>query len=319
MTWPCCGDDITHLGIWSAPTMARLNSCGIGLLALALAMGMSGCGDSGNGDACGALRVVAAENFYGDLAKHIGGHQVSVTSVLSSPDADPHLFEPGSRTGLLIGQADVVIDNGAGYDDWMNRLLAAAPHQGRREVTAAQVLHVGGVDPNPHLWYDALAMPRIVRAIGAAFVSADHSHAAGYRVGVRRTLRSLRPLEAAVRKLKERHAGVAVAYTERVPGLMLAEAGLRVLTPPGFARAAEDGTEPTAADALRMRQLLTGHEVAALLYNEQATSAATQQLLQLAHTAGVPVVPVTETMPLGSSYVSWQLHQVRLLTEALDR
>src|SRR5581483_6295066 len=125
--------------------------------------------------------------------------------------------------------------NGAGYDDWMTRLLAAAPSSSRRVVTVANVLHVSGQDPNPHLWYDAPALPLVVTAIGDALAAADPGQAPAYRVGVRRAVATLQPLLTAVRTLTSRFAGAPVAYTERVPGLLLQAAGLRVLTPPSFA------------------------------------------------------------------------------------
>jgi zinc/manganese transport system substrate-binding protein len=227
------------------------------------------------------------------------------------------LFEPGSRTGLSVATANVVIRNGAGYDDWMVKLLNAAPAAGRKVVTIADALAITGSDPNPHLWYDTPALPKVVTAIGDALTAADAKHANDYRAGVLRAIAALRPLQAAVAQLKAHHLGTPVAYTERVPGLMLAAAGLRVLTPPTFARAVEDGTDPTPADIATMQHLLTNHAVKALLYNEQATSPLTARLEQTARAAGVPIVPVTETEPAGTTFESWQLAQVTALARAL--
>lgn len=283
-----------------------------------LLAGVAGCGaETGNGTASGVVRVVAAENFWGDLASQVGGSRVSVTSIVSSPDADPHLFEPGSRSGLSVAGAKVVIRNGAGYDQWMDKLLAAAPAKGRRVVTVAQVVGVHGPDPNPHLWYDTPALPAVIAAVADALSQADPEHAAGYEAGARRAIAGLAPLQAAVIRLKAEHAGAPVAYTERVPGLLLAAAGLRVLTPASFARAVEDGSDPSPRDVAAMRSLLTGRRVKALLYNEQATSPLTEALRQAAASAGVPVVAVTETEPPGSSFLSWQLAQVNALAAAL--
>jgi zinc/manganese transport system substrate-binding protein len=280
---------------------------------------LAGCaGDSAVGSS-GGLRVVAAENFYGDLARQVGGTNVSVTSVLSNPDTDPHLFQPGTRTGLAVANADLVIVNGAGYDDWMNTLLKAAPSSHRQVLYVAELLHVTGSDPNPHLWYDVPTLPELVAGIGAAMSHADPAHAADYQAGVRRTIASLTPLRDAVTALKTRFPAAPVAYTERVPGLLLAAAGLRVLTPASFARAVENGTDPTPADVATMTRLMQSHAVKALLYNEQATSPLTVRLQQVAQSAGVPVVPVTETEPAGSSFVAWQLGQVQALARALTQ
>jgi zinc/manganese transport system substrate-binding protein len=287
------------------------------LAGIAGIIALAGCGASDASRADARVPVVAAENFYGDLAQQIGGNSVSVTSVIASPDADPHLFEPGSRTGLAVAKAKVVIGNGAGYDDWMSRLLAAAPSSGRRVVTIADVLQVKGPDPNPHLWYDVPALPRVVTAIGEALISVDRRHAATYRLGMSHTLASLQPLQQAVAELRSRYSGQPVAYTERVPGLLLAAAGLQVRTPPRFAAAIEDGTDPTPADVAAMQSLLTEHRIRVLLYNQQATSALTERLRQLAATSGVPIVAVTETEPQGSTFVGWQLGQVNALNRAL--
>jgi zinc/manganese transport system substrate-binding protein len=290
-------------------------------LGVLIAGGLAGCG-GGTPTAAGAasrLPVVAAENFYGDLAGEIGGAHLAVTSILSSPDVDPHLFQPGTRTGLAVASARVVVANGAGYDDWISKLLAATPSSKRQSVDVAAVLRVSGPDANPHLWYDTPALPRVVTAIGAALARADPSHAEDYRAGVRRTIARLRPLLDAVRQLRARFAGAPVAYTERVPGLLLAAAGLRVRTPASFARAVEDGTDPTPADVATMQHLLATRAVKVLLYNEQATSPLTARLQQTARASGVAIVPVTETEPAHTTFAGWQLAQVRALAAALAR
>lgn len=296
------------------PRSRRSVAMAVGLL---MAVVASGCGGSSAGSV-GRLQVVAAENFYGDLVRVIGGRYVAVTSIVTSPNADPHLFEPGSRAGLAVANASVVVRNGVGYDDWMERLLQAARSSHRSVLTIATVLHVTGSDPNPHLWYDAPALPRVAAAIGGALAAADHRHAAAYRAGVSRAVDELKPLETAVAQLKAQHGGAPVAYTERVPGLLLAAAGLRVLTPPSFARAVENGTDPSPADVAAMQRLISGHRVKALLYNEQATSATTLRLQRLARAAAVPIVAVTETVPAGKTFIDWQLGQVLALAAALS-
>lgn len=269
--------------------------------------------------ATSSIKVVAAENFYGDLVKQIGGAHVEVTSVLSNPDADPHLFQPGTATGQSVAVADLVIMNGVGYDDWMKRLLDAAPNDNRKVLVVADVVHAGGDDPNPHLWYDPLAMPAVVEAIASALEDADHTNAAAYRSRARRTVKSIDTIIGAVKDLRASFAGKPVAYTERVPGLLLIDAGIRVLTPPGFYRAVEDGTDPAPADVQRMQQLLTGHQIDALLYNSQATSPITEQLQSIAEEERIPIVPVTETLPHGQTFESWQLKQIAALRAALEQ
>ena len=171
-----------------------------GAIGAFLVLGLaSGCG-SGRATTGGGLAVVAAENVYGDIAAQIGGAHVSVTSILSDPNADPHLFEPGTRNGLAVAQTRLVIQNGAGYDAFMTKLENAAPSSHRIVVTIADVLGVHGKDANPHLWYDVPELGRIAGAIAAGLVRADPAHAADYRAGLRRFTTSLRPLVAQVSK-----------------------------------------------------------------------------------------------------------------------
>jgi zinc/manganese transport system substrate-binding protein len=286
------------------------------LLAAAV-VGLAGCGSGSDGSSDGKLKIVAGENFWGNLAQQVGGRYVEVTSLISNPDADPHLFAPGTSNGLAVATAKVVIVNGASYDPFMDKLLGAAPNSHRTVVRVDQVLHVTGSDPNPHLWYDAPRIPSVIEAITSALSTADPVHSAYYQRGATRTIRSLRPLEAAVVSIKQADAGEPVAYTERVPGYLLADAGLTVLTPPSFAQSIEDGIDPSFSDIGAMRSLITEHRIKALLVNEQAGSSVTKQLADLARSNNVPVVPVTETMPTGDTFQSWQLGQVEALTAAL--
>jgi len=285
---------------------------------VALAATAAACTGSGNGKtASGQLKVVAAENFWGDLVEQIGGSHVVVTSLISNPNADPHEFTSNTKTTLAVASAGLVIVNGAGYDDFMSKLLSASPSSHRSVLRVADVLDVVGADPNPHFWYDVPQLPTVVDAIANALAAADPMHAAAFRAGARQTIARLQPLERAVRSLRTSYAGTAVAYTERVPGYLLAAAGLKVLTPPGFARSIEAGTDPSFADIAAMRTVMTQRAAKVLIVNAQAASPVTQQLQTLARANGIPVVSVTETMPAGATLESWQLSQLHALARAL--
>ena len=288
------------------------------LLVLAALLGVAACGGGSGGGSGHGLRVVAAENVYGDLVHQVGGSLVDVTSILTDPTADPHLFTTSVTTGLAVSRAGVVVDNGLGYDPWMDRLLAASPNSSRRVITVADVLGVHGSAANPHLWYDVPRMPNVVRAIGAALTAADPGHRTAYVGGVRRTLAALQPLIRAVAALKATYGGASVAYTERVPGYLLDAAGLVVRTPPAFARAVEDGTDPPPAATNAFESLIRQRQIKVLLYNSQAVTRLTARMQSLARAAGVPVVAVTETIPLGQTFQSWQLGQVMALDRALS-
>jgi zinc/manganese transport system substrate-binding protein len=265
----------------------------------------------------GRVDVVAAENFYGNIASQIGGAHVAVTSVLSDPNADPHLFEPGTRNGLAVSQAALVIQNGVGYDSFMQKLEEAAPSPHRVVVTVAGVLGVTGADANPHLWYDVPELGRIAGAIAAGLGRADPAHRRDYRAGLHRFDRSLAPLRREVAAIRARFGGTPVAYTEPVPGYLLAAAGLRSLTPAAFARAIEDGSEPSPEAVAEMTALLSGRRVRVLVYNDQAVSPITSRIRAAARAAGIPVIGVSETMPPGESFQAWQLGQARALERAL--
>ena len=276
---------------------------------------LAGCG--GSGSAHGGISVVTSTNVYGDIAQQIGGAHVHVTSILTSPDADPHLFEPGTANGLAVAEADVVIQNGAGYDAFMTKLENAAPSSKRHDLTIADVLGARGHDANPHLWYDVPQLPRIAHSIATALAQADPPHAAAYRNGASRFVSSLAPLDRAVAAIRRAHSGDPVAYTEPVPGYLLSAAGLRNVSPNGFTRAIENGSEPSATDLAAMSGLLQEHSVRVLLYNSQAVSPITARIRSEATAHGIPVVGVTETLPAHRTFQQWQLEQVRALARAL--
>jgi zinc/manganese transport system substrate-binding protein len=278
---------------------------------------LSGCGSSTN--VAGGLDVVAAENPYGNIASQIGGPHVSVTSILTDPNADPHLFEPGTSNGLAVAGAKVAIENGLGYDAFMTKLENAAPSSGRIVVTMADVLGVHGKDANPHLWYDVPALPRVAGAIAAALERADPRQASAYRAGLSRFDRSLGPLRREVATIRTRFHGDHVAYTEPVPGYLITAAGLRNLAPGSFTRPIEDGTEPSPAGVAAMNSLIAHRRIRALLYNSQAVSPITAHLRSAADAAGIPVVPVSETLRAGMTFQRWQLAQARALAAALGR
>jgi zinc/manganese transport system substrate-binding protein len=278
---------------------------------------LSACGSSPK--AAGKLDVVAAENVYGDIGSQIGGPHVAVTSLLTSPSADPHLFEPGTSSALAVAGAKVVLQNGLGYDAFMTKLEDSSPSKSRRVVTMADVLGIHGKDANPHLWYDLPRLDRIARAISGAFVRADPSHAAAYRGGLKHFERSLAGLRREVAAIRTRFHGTPVAYTEPVPGYLVAAAGLRNLAPDSFTRPIEEGTEPSPSAVAAMNELVTQHRVRVLLYNAQAVSPITARLQAAARKAGIPVVPVTETLAPQRTFQQWQLAQARALAAALAR
>jgi zinc/manganese transport system substrate-binding protein len=277
---------------------------------------LAGCGSSSATH--GGLSVVASTSVYGDMAQQIGRSHVHVTSILTSPDADPHLFEPRTANGLAVAEADVVIQNGLGYDEFMTKLENAAPSSKRKALTIADALGVHGHDANPHLWYDVPKLPAIAHAIAQALSQADPPHAAAYTRGERRFVASLAPLDREVAAVRRAHTGDPVAYTEPVPGYLLSAAGLRNLSPSSFTRAIENGTEPSPQAVAAMSNLLVHRRVKVLLYNSQAVSPITARMRDIATSAAVPIIGVTETLPTHRTFQQWQVEQVRALARALS-
>ncbi len=264
------------------------------------------------------VEIVAAENFWGNIASQLGGNDVSVISLISNPNADPHLFETNAANAAKLAQAQIVVENGAGYDGWMSSLLSADSGQ-PKIVNAGNILHVSGSDPNPHLWYDIPKVPKVAAAIAAALTRTDPKDASVFRRNLREFDTSLAPLTAMLAAIRSQFAGAPVAYTERVPGYALAIAHLDVKTPEGFAWAIEDGEDPGPADTLAMEKLLTGHRIDVLLYNVQTVTPVTTEVRAMARKNGVAVVGVSETMPPSDhTYQEWQLAQLTALFHALQ-
>ena len=302
-------------------TVMRSNRVALAPLAVAAvtlaALGLAGCAGASTSPP-DVVHVVAAENFWGNITSQIGGRDVTVTSLITNPNADPHLFETDAADAATLAQAQVVIENGAGYDTWMGSLLGADGGS-PRVVNAATVLHVTGSDPNPHLWYDIPRVPTVAAAIAGALEKAAPQDAATFKGNLATFDASLAPLNATLATIKAHFHNVPVAYTERVPGYALAAADLDVKTPPGFARAIEDGIDPGPADTLAMQKLLTDHDINVLLYNVQTVTPVTTQIRALARSHDIPVVGVSETMPAGvATYQQWQQSQLTNLLHALE-
>lgn len=281
-------------------------------LALILAFGRAGL-------ACAAgsqIAVVAAENFYGDIARQIGGDRVTVVSIMSNPDQDPHLFETTPGIVRQLANAEIVILNGANYDPWMDKLLSAAPRPGRIVISAAQLTGRKPGD-NPHLWYDPATMPLVATALADAFAKADSAHASEYDARLKATLASLTRITQRVAQLKTKHAGVAVTATEPVFGLMTEALGLAMRNQ-RFQLAMMNDTEPSARDVAAFESDLKERKVKVLIYNSQVSEKLTERLRDLAGKAKVPVVGVTETMPANVSFHDWVLGELDALDKALS-
>jgi len=314
---------------------------------LTAALALTACGGGGSTPAAGAsdagsassgaatLTVVASTDVWGSIASAVGGDAVEVTSIIDDPSQDPHSFEATTRDQLLVQDADVVVENGGGYDPFMEQLVEASGTQAP-VVDAVEVSGLEGAEDaghsgdhadehaddhgdhgdhadeghahgefNEHVWYDLATAGRVAEAVARALGEADPQQAATFEANAKAFTDGLAPLQAQAAEVAAKSAGTGVAITEPVPDYLLEAMGLVVKTPEEFSAAVEEGTDVSPSVLADTTALFTDGAVKALVYNEQTTGAETDAVLEAAQAAGVPVVPVTETLPDGQDYTQW--------------
>lgn len=296
------------------------------LLCLAGCAGSSGSGSDDNDAeqspaAASVIPVVASTNVYGDMAERIGGGKVQVTSIISDPGQDPHSYEANTQNQLALYKAEVVIENGGGYDDFIDRMLKSGDSSADviNAVKVSGKTAPAGGELNEHVWYDFPTVARLADRIAAALAKADPADAATFTKNAKGFEEKLKPLERKEARIKADHGGERVAITEPVPLYMLQAAGLENATPEEFSEAIEEGDDVSARTLQETLALFTGKKVKALVYNEQTSGPQTEKAEQAAEAAGIPVVPVTETLPHGKDYLGWMTANVDALASALAK
>ncbi|MDQ1492343.1 MAG: zinc/manganese transport system substrate-binding protein [Actinomycetota bacterium] len=287
---------------------------------LVLLMAVAGAGSAGSAAeaASGKVSVVAAEDFWGSIARQLGGEHADVTSIIADPDTDPHDYEPKPSDGAALATAQVAIVNGIGYDGWTTKLLAANPSSGRKAVTVGDVIGVndGG---NPHQWYSPRSVNAVIDAITDALKQADPADAAYFdrqrQVYRAEGLKRYNDLRA---RLKEQYQGTPVGASESIFAPLAEDLGLKLLTPESFLDAISEGNEPTAKDKSTVDQQVTGKHIKVFVYNSQNSTPDVAALVEKSKQAGIPVATVTETLtPKGASFQDWQANQLQSLADAL--
>ncbi len=272
--------------------------------------------------AAARITVVASTNVYGDIAQQIGADKVQVTSIISNPEQDPHSYEANTQNQLALSKAKIVIENGGGYDDFVDTMLKAANNPSAQLLNAVTIS--GRTPPadgelNEHVWYDFPSMAKLADQLSAALGKADPAGAATFTTNAeafKQKLATLQDREADVAKTAK---GTAVAITEPVPGYLLEACGLTNATPEEFAEAIEEGDDVSPKILAETLALFNGKKVQALVYNEQTAGPQTEKIQQAAADNGIPVVPVTETLPAGKDYIGWMTGNLDALTKALGR
>lgn len=290
------------------------------------AVGLAGCSGSGgsssaaggsSADSTAKINVVGAENQYSDVAAQIGGQYVTASAIMSDPNTDPHTFEASPSVAKELSKAQLVIQNGVGYDDFMAKLEKASPNNNRAVIDAQQIMGLPDNTPNPHLWYDPKVMPAVAKQIAADLGKIQPAHASYFQSRLTTFDKSLSTWTGQIAAFKKDHPSTPVAVTEIVADYLLQAAGTDIKTPWSLQAAIQNGTDPSPQDSATQNSLFTGKKVKVLLYNQQVTDAVTSRYLDLAHSNKIPVVGVYETMPTGYHFQSWMEAEMTALDKAV--
>jgi zinc/manganese transport system substrate-binding protein len=288
-------------------------------LAFAIALVATGCGVASSAASvpAGVVRAIGVENEYANVIAQIGGPYVHVTSILDNPNTDPHTYEASPSVARQVSGAQLIVQNGAGYDAFINAMESASPNSGRKVIVAQHLLHLPDRTPNPHLWYAPGTMPAVAAAIAAGLSALQPRHAAVFAANARNFDTSLQPWWRAIAAFKARYGGSGVAATEPVADYLLDAMGTVNLTPYRFQAAIMNGTDPSPRDISLERGLVAERHVRMLCYNAQVVDDLTASIRQSARSSGVPVVGVYETMPTGYDYQSWMLAETEAIQNAI--
>lgn len=302
------------------------------------AIALTGCAAPAPVSATDGLSVVASTNVYGDIAAAIAGDAATVTSIIDSPTIDPHSYEASAQDQLAIANADLVIENGGGYDPFVDLLVDGSGTTATvlSAVVIAGLLdegedahseeeeahseddghgHVEGV--NEHVWYDIHLMGDVAAAIAAGLAELDPENAEVFESNLATFDAALEELEAELEQTAASLGGGVVATTEPVPAYLLAELGLDDETPAEFTEAIEEGSDVPPLALQEVLELIESGEVRLLAYNEQTASPETERVRAAAEDAGIPVVSFVETLPDGEDYVSWMRANIEAVAAAL--
>lgn len=301
-------------------TRGRIGTTALALLAVVAVLPLGGCSSSPD-LAPGVVRVVASTNAWGSVAAAVGGRWVAVTSLIDGPNQDPHSFQASARTLLAVKQAGLVIENGGGYDDFMAGLVASA-HASAPVINAVDVsghrAPPGGA-LNEHVWYDLASAGRVADRVSLLLGRLEPAHRGEFERNAARFRSGLERLQAAQGEVRDAWGGTPVAITEPVPLYLLEAMQLPNLTPPEFSESIEESGDVSPRSLADMLALLADHKVALLVYNEQSAGPVTVEVRSAAEQAGIPVIPVTETMPPGKTYLTWMADTIDRIRDGLAR
>jgi len=298
-----------------------MNAAAIGLSAVVLTVGISACGAEKGVGTHEMPSVVASTDVWGSVAQAIVGDHAKVTSIVNSASADPHSFEASPVDAAALTDATLVVYNGGGYDQWVDDVLANHPDVA--SIDAYSLLNATALgEPKPaneHVFYDLDTAKAVAADLAGKLATADPAHTAEYTSNAETFSREADMIQQTEKAIRTTYPGAAVVATEPVAHYMLVAAGLTDKTPVGFTSAIEQDTDPAPVDLAAMLDLINAREVAAVLINQQTATAVTKQVQSAAESAGIPIVNITETLPVGSDYLTWQHDTAVRLAAALKQ
>ena len=252
----------------------------------ALAVTVAGCGSSATSantsSTTAVITVIGAENEYANVLGQIGGRYVQASAILDNPNTDPHTFEASPSVAQKVSAAQLIVQNGVGYDTWISRMESASPNPNRKVIVVQHLLGLPDSTPNPHLWYDPATMPKVAKAMAADLSAIQPAHAAYFQANLQAFDRSLTPWRNAIAQFKAKYPNTKVATTEPVADYLLSAMGIKNLTPFTFQLNIMNGVEPAPQDIALENSFFTQHKVKAFAYNQQVTSALTTPVRQTA-------------------------------------
>jgi len=288
------------------------------MTALVVAIGAAGCSqDESTQSGHGTTTVVASTDVWGSVASAVTGDHATVTSIVSGTVADPHSFEASPADTAAITDASLVVFNGGDYDHWVEHVLEDHPNV--PTVDAFALLPASSQPANEHVFYDPATAKAVATQVADRLSAIDSANADTYRANADAFGAKADEILTLERSIGQEHPGVSVVATEPVAHYLLVNSGITDKTPEGFANAIEEDTDPSPADLAAMLDLINTRQVSALLYNPQTETAVTKQLQDAANRASIPVVTVTETLPEGTDYLTWQRQSAEQLASQLDK
>ena len=304
---------------WLRPVRRALALCVAGAILLVACGSYARAADAAttSGDSGTTIQVVATINAWGSIASQIGGRHAHVVSIITNPNTDPHVYEPTAADAKTVAGAQMVIENGIGYDPWMPKLLAADTNQPTVLNVGTLVGVAGG--GNPHRWYNPTDVQTVINQIVADYQKLDPADRA-YFAQQRTTFNNvaLKQYNATLATIKAKYGGTPVGASESIFSMLAPALGVNLITPYSFLKAISEGTDVSAADKQTIDNQITHHLIKVYVYNSQNVTPDVQAQLSQVKAEHIPYATITETLaPPRSTYQAWQTRQLLGIEAAL--